>query len=229
MTLFQRALNFFYKPYCRICEKQVGDFICTNCYLRLKRFEKLHVINFKESYSKIYGFNYEGKTRKLDGLIYLFEYEGYIRNLIIRFKFHGKFYLSKVFSKIILKNEKLCGILKFYDIICSVPMHKNKFKKRGYNQSQLLAEDLAKKLGLYYDKNIIIKTINNEKQSSLSKEERYENIKNVFKVKKTDKILNKKVILIDDICTTSATLEECSKVLKEAGASKVIALVIAKD
>ena len=229
MTLFQRALNFFYKPYCRICEKQVGDFLCTNCYLRLKRFEDFHIINFKEFSSKIYGFNYEGKTRELDGLIYLFGYKGYIRRLIIDFKFHGKFYLSKVFLKIILKNEKLCGIFKFYDIICSVPMHKNKLKKRGYNQAHLLAKDLAQNLGLYYDKNILIKTINNEKQSSLSKPERYENIKNVFKVQKTDKILNKKVILIDDICTTSATLEECSKVLKEAGANKVIALVIAKD
>lgn len=212
---FYRALNFLFPPYCRICEKHTGEELCTNCYLRLKRFEELHIVKFE--------------NRNLDELIYLFRYKEYIRKLILDFKFFNKFYLSKVFSKIMLKNEKLCGIFKFYDIIISVPMHKNKLKERGYNQAELLALDLAENSGLEYNKNILIKTVNNKKQSSLSEKERYENIKNVFKVQKTDKIKNKNIILVDDICTTSATLEECSRVLKEAGAKKVTAIVIAKD
>lgn len=208
-------LIFYFHHIVRFVENIVGKEICENCYLRLKRLEDLHTINFEK--------------RELDSLIYFFKYKGNIRNLILNFKFFNKYYLGKVFSKIMLKNEKLCGNLKFYDIIIPVPMHKIKKCERGYNQAELLAEDLAKNLGLYYNNNILIKVVNNKKQSSLSEKERYENIKNVFKIQKSDKINNKKIILVDDICTTSATLEECAKILKQAGARKVTGLVIAKD
>lgn len=213
--IFTKALNFLFPPYCKICGKNGGKELCDNCYLRLKQFEDVHIIRLKK--------------RNLDNLIYFFKYEGNIRNLILSFKFFNKYYLGKVFSKIMLKNEKLCGNLKFYDIIIPVPMHKIKKCERGYNQAELLAKDLAENLKLCYDKNILIKTVNNKKQSSLSGRERYENIKNVFKVQKMDKIKNKNIILVDDICTTSATLEECAKILKQAGAKKVTGLVIAKD
>ena len=212
---FYRALNFLFPQYCRICGKQYKEDLCENCYLRLKRFEDFHRINYENRY--------------LNSLIYFFKYKNDIRKLILEFKFFNKFYLAKVFSKIMLKNEKLCGIFKFYDIIISVPMHKNKLKMRGYNQAELLALELAENSGLEHDKNILIKIVNNKRQSSLSEKERYENIKNVFKIQKPDKIKDKNVILVDDICTTSATLEECAKTLKQAGAKKVIALVIAKD
>ena len=108
-------------------------------------------------------------------------------------------------------------------------MHKTKKLERGYNQTEILAKDLAQNLGILYDKNIFIKIVNNKRQSSLSEQDRYKNIKNVFKLENPNKIKNKKIILIDDICTTSATLEECSRVLKEAKAKTVMALVIAKD
>ena len=119
--------------------------------------------------------------------------------------------------------------MKFYDIIIPVPMHKIKKLERGYNQTEILSEDLAKNLNVLYNKNILVKVVNNKRQSSLSEKERHKNIKNVFKIKNSDKIKNKKIILVDDICTTSATLEECSKVLKVAGAKEILALVIAKD
>ena len=128
-----------------------------------------------------------------------------------------------------LKNEKLCRKLKFYDIIIPVPMYKLKKKERGYNQAEIFAHELAKNLNIYFDKNILIKDINNKRQSSLSEKERFLNVKNVFKIVKMDKIKNKNVILVDDICTTSATLEECSRILKKYGARKVVGLVIAKD
>ena len=210
-----KALNFLFPPYCRICGKQCRDELCEKCYLRFKKLEDLHIIDFD--------------GRNLDTLIYFFKYKNEIRKLILDFKFFNKYYLGKVFSKIMLKNENFCRQLKFYDIIIPVPMHKIKKCERGYNQAEILAEDLAANLHLYYDKNTLIKTVNNKKQSSLSEKERYENITNVFKVQKMDKIQNKKIILVDDICTTSATLEEGSKILKQAGAKKVIGIVIAKD
>lgn len=215
MTLLDRALNFLFPPYCKICEKQGNFEVCDNCIRRIKRLEKYQHIKLEK--------------QNLDELIYFFRYKDEIREMILSYKFFNKFYLGKVFSKIMLKNEKFCGILKFYDIIIPVPMHKIKQIERGYNQAELLAEELAKGANLKFEKNILIKIVNNKRQSSLTEVERYENIKNVFKVQNSDKIKNKKIILVDDICTTSATLEECSKILKDAGAKKVTAVVIAKD
>lgn len=224
---FYDALNFLFPLKCRICGKKVSSEICDNCIRKFKKFE---------DYTEIYNSKYYNernnkklKIKYLDSLIYFFRYKDYIRKLILDYKFFNKYYLGKVFTKIMLKNENFCRNLKIYDIIIPVPMHKIKLKQRGYNQAELLAEDLAKNLTLEYDKTILKKFKNNKRQSSLSEKERFENIKNVFKVEKTDKIKNKRVILVDDICTTSATLEECSRILKEAGANKVTAVVIAKD
>ena len=213
--ILDRVLNFLFPSKCRICKKRGKFDVCEKCIRQIERYEDLHIINFQNRY--------------LDTLIYFFKYKDYIRKLILDYKFFNKFYIGKVFSKIILKNEKICRNLKLYDIIIPVPMHKIKKRERGYNQTEILAQDLAKNLKLEYSENILIKTINNKKQSSLSRKERYENIKNVFKIVKSDKIKDKKILLIDDICTTSATLEECAKVLKHAGVSMVVALVIAKD
>ena len=213
--ILDNALSFLFPHKCRICFRRGNFEVCEKCIKRIRQYENINIITFK--------------NKNLDSLIYFFKYEDCVRKLILEFKFFNKFYLGKVFSKIILKNEKICGKLKFYDIIIPVPMHKIKKLERGYNQTEILAEDLAKNLGILYDKNILLKAVNNVKQSSLSEQERYKNVKNVFKVKNSDKIRNKKIILIDDICTTSATLEECSRVLKESGAKSITALVIAKD
>ena len=163
---FDKALNFLFPSKCRICYKKGNFEVCENCIKRIRRYENIKIINFK--------------NRNLDSLIYFFKYEDYIRKLILDFKFFNKFYLGKVFSKIILKNEKICGKMKFYDIIIPVPMHKIKKLERGYNQTEILSEDLAKNLNVLYNKNILVKVVNNKRQSSLSEKERHKNIKNVF-------------------------------------------------
>lgn len=128
---FYRALNFLFPPYCKICGKLFEDELCTNCYLRLKRYEDFNIVEFKNKNNFIpYKLRRGFEKRTLSKLIYFFKYKNNIRKMIIDFKFHNKFYLSKVFSKIMLKNEKLCGIFEFYDIIISVPMHKNKLIMR---------------------------------------------------------------------------------------------------
>lgn len=213
--LFKKALIFLFSKKCLLCGKRNEDWLCKNCEMRIKKLEKFKIIKFQD--------------RNLDELIYFFKYEKIIRRLILQFKFFNKPYLLKVFTKIILKNEKLCGKIKIYDIIVPVPMHKIKKEIRGYNQTELIASEIAENLNIPYYKNLLIKNKNNKMQSSLTEKERYNNIKNVFKVLHTEKIKDKNIILIDDIYTTGATLEECAKVLKEAEARKVCGIVIAKD
>lgn len=212
--LFNNIINELYPKQCIICGKLYNDEICNKCYKTLEILVKSQ--------------KYENKS--FNEHIYLFKYEGKIRNLIIDYKFNDKAYLSNFFTKIIIKNEKICRKIKSYDIIIPVPIHKKRKNERGYNQSELIAKKIAKninELELVID--CLIKEKNTVAQSTLTKQQRKQNVKQVYKLENKEKIQNKKIILIDDIYTTGSTVEECSKILKQNGAKEILILTIAKD
>ena len=125
--------------------------------------------------------------------------------------------------------KKILDETKIYDIIIPVPISKKRKKERGYNQSLLIARKISSKEKIKLGDKVISKVKNNNTQSKLNKEERAENVKNVYKITKDKEIINKNILLIDDIYTTGATLNECSRMLKQAGAKKIDVLTIAKD
>ena len=127
------------------------------------------------------------------------------------------------------KNKKICDKLKSYDIIMPIPISKKRKKQRGYNQSALIARNLAKEFSMQYDEKVLKKIKDNIAQSSLNKEERIKNVQNVYYINKTNKIIEKKILLVDDIYTTGSTANECSKIVKKAGAKEVGIFTIAKD
>ena len=116
-----------------------------------------------------------------------------------------------------------------YDIIIPVPIHKKRKHRRGYNQTELVAKEISHQLKIKMGKDVLIKNINTKAQSELSKKERNDNIKGAFKVQNLQKIIGKKILLIDDIYTTGSTANECRKILKLAGAKNIGILTIAKD
>ena len=117
--------------------------------------------------------------------------------------------------------------MKKYDIIIPVPMYKNKKSARGYNQAELLAQELQDITP--YKKGILLKIKDTKKQSTLNKQEREQNLIGAYKIQNGEIIQNKNIILLDDIYTTGSTANECSKILKQAGANKICVLTIAKD
>jgi len=161
--------------------------------------------------------------------IYFFKYEGIIRQTILRYKFRDKSYLYKTFTNFFIKNENFCRFLENYDIIIPVPISKKRNKERGYNQSLLIAREISKKLNIKLVKNCLYKTKNVIEQSKLSKEERELNIQGVYSLKNSEKLENKKILLVDDIFTTGSTVNECCKVLLSAKPSEITVLTIAKD
>lgn len=161
--------------------------------------------------------------------MYIFMYEGYIRNTIINYKFKDKSYIYKTFSNYILKNEKFIEKIKSYDIIMPVPISTKRKKERGYNQSTLIARNISDKLNVKLDEKSIYKKINIVPQSTLNKEQREKNIKGAYGIRNLKNIQNKKVLIFDDIYTTGSTANECSKILIINGAKEVGILTIAKD
>ncbi|MCI8655687.1 MAG: ComF family protein [Clostridia bacterium] len=169
------------------------------------------------------------ETKNFDEHIYFFKYQGIIREEIIKYKFQEKSYNYKMFSSIILNDKELCKILSEYEIIIAVPVSRKRKKERGYNQTELIAKEISKKLNIQYAKNILYKTVNTVAQSKLNKEEREKNAAGVYKIKNQEEITNKKILLLDDIYTTGSTVGECSKILKQANPKKIGVFTIAKD
>lgn len=160
---------------------------------------------------------------------YIFKYDNLIRKLIIDYKFNEKPYLYRSFLEFLNNYQKEYIQFKIYDIIIPVPISKKRKKERGYNQSLLIARKISSKEKIKLGDKVISKVKNNNTQSKLNKEERAENVKNVYKITSNKEIINKNILLIDDIYTTGATLNECSRMLKKAGAKKIDVLTIAKD
>ena len=100
-------------------------------------------------------------------------------------------------------------------------------KERGYNQCELISKEIATKLGIKYNNNIIIKTQNNSKQSDLNKNQRKENVIGKYKIKEQTTNHNKNILLFDDIITTGNTLKECAKTLNQTNPKKIGVLTIA--
>ena len=208
-------LNLLYPNVCCFCDKICDDYICPKCKIKLNKIAKFKTNKYNNKYFRKH--------------IYLFKYEGIIKDTLIKYKFREKNYKYKGFVNFLLKNKKICEILKSYDIIIPVPIHHKRMKKRGYNQSELIARNIARSTGLELVADALTKVKNNIAQSTLNREDRQNNVRDVYGIKNIEKIKNKRVVLIDDIYTTGSTVNECSRILKNAGANKVAVLVIAKD
>lgn len=165
------------------------------------------------------------KEKAFDRAIAPLKYDGKTKELIQDFKYNNKSYLYKMFGyKMVnkLKKEKLID----FDAIIPVPIHKSKMLTRGYNQSELLAKFISFKIDVPMIK-LIKRHKDTKPQSDLSVQNRWTNIYGAFKLIDMPSGINK-VLLVDDIYTTGATLNECSLLLKENGIKKVTCITIAR-
>lgn len=215
LCFINHAINLIFPNVCGICDNVCKYDLCKKCEISLNKISKFKIDNYNNKNFKKH--------------LYIFKYEGIIKERLIKYKFREKAYIHKAFVNFLIKNKKMCRFLKSYDIIIPVPIHYNRKVSRGYNQSALIAKQLSKKIGIEYEEKVLFKRINNKPQSTKNKEEREQNVIDVYYIKNKEKIYNKKIILLDDIYTTGSTVNECSKTLKMAGAKEVDVITIAKD
>lgn len=214
--------SFLFSNNCYLCSKNIGNkkYLCDKC------FEKLEKYKCESNYKSIKKYD----KNKLE-FLFLFEYKKYIRKLILNYKFKDKSYIGKVFAEYINRNKFCCLKLKSYDIIIPVPMSiKNKLL-RGYNQTEIISEDISKSLKIKFIKDGIKKIKKTKRQSSLTREERLLNVKNAYKINENylSYFENKSIIIFDDIYTTGATIDECIKLFLKLNVKKILILILAKD
>ena len=222
MNFLKNMLFFIFPRKCEMCETISESYICDKCKSKLEKTELLY-LNRIDDYSK-------DNTKYFDEHAYIFEHNSIIREKIIEYKFKSKPYLGKMFSEFFVKNEKMCGFFEKYDIIIPVPMTNKKIKERGYNQTEIIAKIISQNItNITMQKNVLIKYKNNKVQSQLNKEQRQQNVQNVYELNNEEIIKNKNILILDDIYTTGATCNECAKTLRKAQPNKIGIITIAKD
>jgi len=114
------------------------------------------------------------------------------------------------------------------DIVIPVPLHPDRLRERGYNQAELLARPLAKRLGLKFGSYLLVRTRPRPEQLVLSRTERWSSVRGAYATREGAAVDNLRILLVDDVLTTGATLDSCSRALRKAGADAVLALTIAR-
>lgn len=201
-------LDFIYPNRCIFCEEVMPinekDGICKYCYMEID-----FIINDNEPRLSV------------------FSYDDITRFSILRLKYYNKKYYAKIFGKMMYNKLRKINI-QHYDYIVYVPMHKKKKKKRGYDQAELIADELSKLSNIPIEKDNLIRIKNTLPQSKVAFKDREKNVKDVFKVLNPQKFENKNILLIDDIYTTGNTLNYCAKELKKANANIICYFTLAK-
>lgn len=208
-------LNLFFPKFCFNCTRE-GDFLCQDCLFTLS-ISDVHKI-------------FRGKN--LEDLYFAIDYENFlVKKLIKNFKYPPLIKdLAKDLASIIITHFLLIdGRPNFSDfLILPVPLSKRKLRWRGFNQSEEIAKEISKFFKIPLISDCLIKIKETKDQVNLSEKERKENLKGVFSIQNKEKILGKRILLIDDVFTTGTTMEECAKVLKKAGTKEVIGIAIAR-
>jgi len=163
-------------------------------------------------------------------------YDRIITEVIHCFKYRGKIQLVRPLSELLL-----LAFLNFWDrddidVILPVPLHPSRIRMRGFNQAYLLIRSWPNLAGQYscdlshirIERDVLIRTVPTAPQSALDRTQRARNIKNAFDLDRQEVIVGKKILLIDDVYTTGATVNECGRLLRKRGARKVDVLTLAR-
>jgi ComF family protein len=158
-------------------------------------------------------------------------YKDNITLLLKKFKYNKKTYLAKDLSYEMLNLIYEKNLNNQIDFVVPLPLHFLKKFKRGFNQAELLAKEIARNINKPIYSNLLIRTKYTTPQFNLNREERTKNLEKVFCVNKkyTDMIKNKNILLIDDIATTCTSANLCSKELKTMGAKNIFVITVARD
>lgn len=225
----ESLLDTFFPKVCVGCGR-IDTFLCPKCYMKIIQIKSPLCLGCgRLSQKGKYCPRCKPKT-KLNGVVIAAHYEeGPLKEAIHTYKYEFVYDLRYILSTFLADALKRGGFDEKY-ILTYVPLHPKKENWRGFNQSKLLAEEVSKITGLEIMGNILRRKKNNPRQIELKRSERFANVKDIFSVNEeiVDKISGKKIILVDDIVTTGATLNECARVLKENGAKQVWGLVLGK-
>jgi competence protein ComFC len=234
------VVSVFFPSGCRICDRLLTSAsrvpICEEC---LSSFEPM-----PDVVCEICGRALPGLTRKESEQLlcpachdktYAFErarsfaiYQHAVVRAILLLKFEQIEPLGAWFAERLAELVKAGGEAMTADVVVPVPLHPTRERERGYNQAALLSKPLAKRLRLPHKAVLLMRTRARPDKQVLSLEERWESVRGAFATRPGSQVDNLRVLLVDDVLTTGATLDACSRALRDAGAKSVLGLTVAR-
>lgn len=199
------AIRLLTPPYCLVCGDPVSGevtttYLCPNCSRKKPFFDCARSATL---------------------------YNGLIKEMVLDFKYRGAVWLGPDLGQLMFACLRVNFRASNIDCITYVPLHRTKERQRTYNQSFLLAKEIAGRLEKRVD-DYLTRVQATASQTHLTASEREANVKNKFAIKGRRDLEGQRVLLVDDVMTTGATVNECARILKKAGVQEVLVLTVAR-
>jgi len=221
-NLLNDFISLFFPRYCEACANSLvkgEEIICVVCMSELPT-TNFHKEDENELKQKFYG-----KVKVKHAFSFLrFTKSGKVQQLLHKLKYKNKPEIGRLIGN--RYGAIVAGtIAQHIDVIIPVPLHESRLRQRGYNQSDAFAEGLSETMGIPWSNNAILRKVKSETQTRKTREQRWENVANIFDIKNVDQVEGKRVLLVDDVVTTGATLESCVHAISHKAASVSIATI----
>ncbi|MBA2610701.1 MAG: ComF family protein [Bacteroidetes bacterium] len=225
MTLINDFMSLIYPRHCEACVNGLfkhETYICNHCKLTLPKS------NYHKNGQNELNQTFAGRVPLNYGLcFYLFEKSGKVQKLLHAIKYEDQKELAQFIGELYAQELAKEGTLAEVDVIVPIPLHKKKLKLRGYNQSEWFAKGLAKALEKPLDIDSFERAHETSTQTKKKKYQRWENVEGIFTIKDHNALINKHILLVDDVITTGATIEAAWMALKNVEGIKLSVASIA--
>ena len=217
--MFNYIIDLFFPKVCAGCHTILitnETVLCTNCRHEMP-LTQYHLDPKNEAVKKFYG---KINIEHASALLY-FNKKGIVQELIHNLKYKGHEEIGTVLGNWYVEDLKELVLETPFDVVIPVPLHPKKFRERGYNQVTTFGKTLAKGLNIAYNDTVLYRKKYSKTQSKKNLLGRSDNIENIFDVTFTAENQNKHFLIVDDVLTTGATLEACSKALLKIPGAKI--------
>ena len=238
LSIFTGFLDILYPRHCFACDKSLHEekdiYICKTCSEKINNVEIKRCIKCGSELGPSALTTIKGcpecvnANLRFERSFFVSNYDDPLRKLIHQYKYNKHECLARPFGDLLINQLLIHEIISEIDIVVPVPLHWRKKLERGFNQSELIAKRICKKLSLPISINNLCRIKNTLSQTQLPRAQRQKNVSGAFRIKQPKVFIKKQMLLVDDVLTTGITASECARNLKKAGAKKVYLLALAR-
>lgn len=223
--LTNSLISLFFPELCVACNQRQhikGQLFCVSCLFHLQPSD-YHLQAENPIKDHFYG-----KIPITHGAaLYHFVKSGRVQSIMHNLKYRKMPYIGIELGKILGEKLRESPYYQDIDVVIPIPLHPKKLMKRGFNQSEKVALGLAESMGISVETKAVKRIVNTPSQTTLSRADRLENVKDAFQVTESPSMKEKSILLVDDVLTTGATLAVCGKALLEGGCKQIFIATIA--
>lgn len=203
--------NLFFPPVCPACGRPMDEgagFLCTTCQwdIPLTGYENMPDNPVARRFWGLL------PVANATAFVWFIHESGY-RRMVHRFKYAGSWMaardMGQWFGRVLSETDAYGSA----DAIVPVPLHTRKVLRRGYNQSEYIAEGISKSMDIPVESRAVVRRVNNRSQTEQPKEQRWENVRDIFAVRNPERLAGRHILLVDDVLTTGATIGSCAEAI----------------